>query len=440
MDSLRSIFLDDSGNGPVRAATVANSSDGIGGELTEDEPKWYGFGYEGLPAAEVGFALASPVLRMQEGFRKVTVTLTLSGVDATQLNKGVLAEAFDVTITGQEGWLGPYTVAPTLSSDGVLVFFFRMADTEKSVIDYDAAIHGKAYTAEAPVIQVLLKTSTSKIGYNNFKGVTLEKAKIAVDVSGMTSLNLESDAGTLDATKAFQPFGSEPAIGSRFMIGCEEALSKKLAQLTINVRWQGVPDEGFKTLYTGYANAPVSNWYFKANVVFQDSGGWDVSYDATLFRETDPPTETTFTFPPETTTLSELSFLLDNPTASWITTSATTTNKSVPTSSLSGYYTTFCIPTTGKGTQRRCSNLAKAPTRRSPFSMNHTRQQSRKSRFRTRPNPMKWISLRPRWRISLIPISSSFTSAVLGKCGEARLPAGPGWFSSGQKCSIAPGL
>lgn len=67
VDSLRSLFVDNSGGGIVRYATVANSADGKGGALKGDEPKWYGFGHENLPKAEVGFAIASPVLRMQEG-------------------------------------------------------------------------------------------------------------------------------------------------------------------------------------------------------------------------------------------------------------------------------------------------------------------------------------------------------------------------------------
>jgi len=71
----RSIYVDASGHGTIRSAPIANSSDGLGGELSEAEPKWYGFGHAGLPAADVGFAIASPVLLMQEGTRKVKLTL-----------------------------------------------------------------------------------------------------------------------------------------------------------------------------------------------------------------------------------------------------------------------------------------------------------------------------------------------------------------------------
>ena len=75
--SLRSIYVDPLLNGKVHVAPTANSSDGLGGELAEDAPGWKPFGHAGLPIADVGFALASPVLRMQEGQRTITVPLAL---------------------------------------------------------------------------------------------------------------------------------------------------------------------------------------------------------------------------------------------------------------------------------------------------------------------------------------------------------------------------
>jgi len=60
VESLRSVYLD--GAGTVRFAPIANSADGLGGKLPADEPKWKAFGHAGLPRAEVGFAIASPVL------------------------------------------------------------------------------------------------------------------------------------------------------------------------------------------------------------------------------------------------------------------------------------------------------------------------------------------------------------------------------------------
>src|SRR6185369_10328991 len=102
-------------------------------------------------------------------------------------------------------------------------------------------IHGYSYSAVAPVIQVLLKDTCSTIGYNELKRITLLKAAVSVDVSNITALVLENDGGALDPKKAFLPFGSQPTKGSRFMVGCNEALSKKLSEVKLAVKWKDAP-------------------------------------------------------------------------------------------------------------------------------------------------------------------------------------------------------
>ena len=276
VDSLRSIFLDNRGHGTVRYAPIANSLDGVGGELKGDEPGWYGFGHKGLPRAEFGFAIASPVLRMKEGKRKVAVTLTLNNVDSLMLNNTVLADAFEVFITGEKNWLGPYGITPALTNN-VLKFDFIVPESEKGVIDYSAEIHGYNYTARTPIIQVMLKGDKVDIGYNDFENVTVEKAKIEVDVSNITSLYLESDGGALDPKKPFMPFGPQPAVGSRFMVGYTEALSKKLSEVKITVNWKGSPSN-FSTHYANYKekeDSSIKNSYFTSAVSFKDGGSWE---------------------------------------------------------------------------------------------------------------------------------------------------------------------
>jgi hypothetical protein len=294
VDSLRSIFFDNVGHGTVRYAPIANSSDGLGGELAGNERKWSGFGYKELPPAEVGFAIASPVLRMKEGTRTVTVTLNLNNVEPTKLNNTSLAGAFEAFITGEKNWLGPYSLSPTLSADNELKFSFTIPEGEKAIIDYDATIHGYYYTAQAPIIQVLLKTGNFNIGYNDFRNVTLQKAAVTVDVSNITSLNLESDDGALNPKKAFMPFGSQPTKDSRFMVGSAEALSKKLSEVKIKVKWKDAPLD-FSTHYGGYG-VVVNNSYFTANVSFKDSGGWEKTSLEKLFEPRNELPEYTFTF------------------------------------------------------------------------------------------------------------------------------------------------
>ena len=58
-------------------------------------------------------------------------------------------------------------------------------------------------------------------------------------------------SGSLNPKKAFLPFGPPPVGGSRFVVGYPEALSKKLTELKIRVRWLGVPAD-FEAHYDGY--------------------------------------------------------------------------------------------------------------------------------------------------------------------------------------------
>lgn len=301
VDSLRSIFLDkldNNGHGAVRYAPIANSLDGVGGELKGDEPGWYGFGHEGLPRAEFGFAIASPVLRMKEGKRKVVVTLTLNNVDSLKLNNTALSGAFEVFITGEKNWLGPYGITPALTGN-VLKFDFIVPESEKGVIDYSAEIHGYNYTARTPIIQVMLKGDKVDIGYNDFENVTVEKAKIEVDVSNITSLYLESDGGALDPKKPFMPFGPQPAVGSRFMVGYTEALSKKLSEVKITVNWKGSPSD-FSTHYANYKekeDSSIKNSYFTSAVSFKDGGSWKSTNSAVqLFESGNASSAHNFTF------------------------------------------------------------------------------------------------------------------------------------------------
>ena len=167
--SLRSLQVDQQGRGTVRYAPIANSADGVGGKLAETTPQWSGFGHPQLPPAEVGFALAAPVLRMQEGQRQITVMLTLR--DRGGLSTPALKDAFDVFITSEQAWLGPYRVSPTLSSTNQLSFTVTLTTDDPPVVDHSRDVHGYAYSAQAPIVQVLLNPAAAHLGYLDFNGV-----------------------------------------------------------------------------------------------------------------------------------------------------------------------------------------------------------------------------------------------------------------------------
>ncbi len=270
--SLRSIALDRGARGRVRVAPIANSSDGVGGKLEGEAPSWPGFGGPGLNAATVGFALASPVLRMREGRRTVHLTLALGGPDLGAVGETALAAGLELFLTGEKGWLGPYGVRSATVRSGTLRLDMEVPEGDGAVVDYDAAVHGQAYAASAPVIQVLLRTAQDALGYLDLRDVTVRRARIAVQVANVTTLDLSSDAGALDPKKLFLPFTGEPAAGSTFTVRSAEVFSKKLSSVTLRLGWHGAP-VSFTTHYWGYLTAP-SESRMTATVTIEDGGSW----------------------------------------------------------------------------------------------------------------------------------------------------------------------
>jgi hypothetical protein len=271
VDSLRSVFVDGGGRGTVRFAPIAISSDGLGGELDGEEPKWRAFGHPDLPAAEVGFAVASPVLRLREGRRTIVLFLTVDGLDAAGLTGGAIGGAFQAYLTGEQAWLGPFGLDASVAGDR-LRFQLDLPDDQPAVVDCDAAIHGHGYATQAPVLQLLLKAD-AELGYNDVKNLTLLRAQIVVEAAGVTSLVLESDAGALDPKKAFLPFGPQPIAGARLLVGCAEALSKKLSEVKLTLAWQGAP-VSFTSHYNHYGVSGLSDGYFTVSASFRDGGSW----------------------------------------------------------------------------------------------------------------------------------------------------------------------
>lgn len=278
---LRSVFVT-SGN-VVHIAPVANSSDGLGGELKSDEPKWRPFGHEGLPKADIGFAIASPLLALKGGIRTVTVHLSLSYLGETDPDslKEVL---FSVYLTAEKGWIGPKQVSleQVPGTNGQFRFSFTLQKDEGAVAAYSADIHGSNFETSSPLMQVLLNMEKSDGGYTYSREVRVKSLRLTVEDSGIEDLTIENDLGSIAPGKSFMPFGPNPEKGSRFYIGHEEAFAKNLDGFSIGITWK-VPSGDLSSCYTNYTTK-VSNSYFKAKLTAPDGTTWN-SVD--LFDGTD---------------------------------------------------------------------------------------------------------------------------------------------------------
>lgn len=294
--SLKTVFLDKDPDGNVStvyAAPVANSSDGKGAPLKPEAPRWKMFGEpqgtipRTMTKAEIGFAIASPILQLSEGTRVVTITLTLkegflnnllsSDTDEGDIAAG-LSSSLDIYFSSANGWikpdnrdeagLGPYTlqqpkviVTTTTTTTAISPSPSPPPNTIRIVTELSSALPAVAaslvrgqFRTQWPVVKFIAKPGSNAYHYLRFFKVM--KYTIDVDVREVKKLILQNDQGLL--TSAMYPFTALPARGKNFYIGSQEVFSKKLDYLKLNIEWLDVPTNNFQDYYEEYLK-PDSN-------------------------------------------------------------------------------------------------------------------------------------------------------------------------------------
>lgn len=251
ISDLKSIYRSPQENGIIRFASQANSGDGVGGELDKTNPQWDAFGNLNLPAAQIGFAIASPVLLMKEGNRVITVKISFENETALP-DEDSTANALELYFSSYKEWIGPIVVTPEIISSQENATGLRFTCTidaaQPAVVNFDSAKLSGNFPGTSPVMQVKIVQPAFLpfIGNAKVKSVTVD-----VEVSGVTSLSVENDQSPLNAKKPFMPFGPQPVKGSSFYIGYEELLYKDLTGMSLTIGWLDAPSD-FSDHYVGY--------------------------------------------------------------------------------------------------------------------------------------------------------------------------------------------
>lgn len=254
-------------------APKADSADGLGAKPEPGAPQgWPPFTAAQRPAAPVGFAVASPLLRLAEGQRSITIQLRFAA--GLQPQHQGLASALEAYASGPKGWLGPLDVRGEWSGEQCTLKL-QLPASEAAVVDHDPAVHEQSFPAGLPVLQLLLKPGAA-LGYAALQALRLRSVQLVVQAEGLRQLVLENDDGALDPKKAFLPFGSQPAKGSRLFVGCDEALSKRVTQLQLHLRWQGAPNN-LGSWYAGYTRQSAVANGILATVSWAGAGGSGMS-------------------------------------------------------------------------------------------------------------------------------------------------------------------
>ncbi len=287
--ALHAIFSDPRLTDRLRVAFDAQSLDGLGEPLTDEQPIWKPFGFPELPALETGFAIASPILALHDGARRITVTITLRcTTDAPELPANDdLRSALIVELSGEEAWLGPFTLdsASVMSvgnSDVKIVLGIRIGAEEDPISFYDISKLEGGFDTVSPILKLSLDESADVRISRLFSRSTLRTIKIDVSVSGAKEFDLENDLGRLNPDKPFLPFGPQPVTGSSFYVISEELLSKKVTSFKLRLKWQDAPID-FAKRYSSYGKPVTNNHDFKASMSLVKRGQEERSVTVELF-------------------------------------------------------------------------------------------------------------------------------------------------------------
>lgn len=227
---------------------------------------WYTFGRRQLDLdpsqrfmteAPLGFALASPVLLLAEGERKVSILARLRPPASGHLPAAQgIGYALEVALTGAKGWLAPDRFQANLLfvNDGdiqrpALSMTLTLSPAAAAIVPFDSALHGAGPVSDRPVLRCLIKGETGI--YEVLDGLVVETVELEVTVKGVRNLVVQNADGPLNANQPMPLFGSQPQIGAPFYIGSAEVFGKKLSSLDLHLEWKSPPAD-FYDHYSAY--------------------------------------------------------------------------------------------------------------------------------------------------------------------------------------------
>jgi hypothetical protein len=271
--SLKTIFIDPAlVTGGVFDAPVANSKNGLGEALDPNHPQWYAFGQlqselganMTMQRSQIGWAIASPLLRLTAGKRVITFRLFFqANSDLSSVPTDILVNCLQVQLSGEKQWIQcPNLDSQNSTADNYIKFQYSNNPESRrieikitlepdvdSVVDYNSTQLSGDFNTHYPVAQFHIKTDAPRNVYMVLRQVQIERITMETTVEKLPDLVLQSDIGVLDPTKPFQPFTPRPEVGSTFYIGSRELFSKPLSSISFDIQWQGLPTTSFVEHY-----------------------------------------------------------------------------------------------------------------------------------------------------------------------------------------------
>ncbi|HHG84050.1 MAG TPA: hypothetical protein ENJ82_04810, partial [Bacteroidetes bacterium] len=231
--------------------------------------------------AELGFGLASPLFRMEEGNRHIHLEINSRDLSIPLMDP----EVFHYLVSTEEGWFSiprdQITLSKVISNQGgnslkIVNLKLELTGLDPALRNYNQEIHGGDYRTAYPVLKLVFNPDASKYGYAAWQNFSFERIGIATKASGLRSLTLQNDRSLIDPTKPFRPFGPVPSPGDHFYIGHPEIFRHKLSDLKVQLTWKDLPTGDLGAHYAKYTagTAPLQNQDFTVQVDFLDEKNW----------------------------------------------------------------------------------------------------------------------------------------------------------------------
>jgi hypothetical protein len=278
--------------GRVYASEKADSADGLGAPLNPDLPQWPLFGDpEQMQAAQVGFALASPLLLLKEGERIIFLSILFKTEIDPTVDKSDF-QSFSAFASGPDEWIPLQLSVQGLTVNRVDLLLTLKPD-QPPVVGYNPKALPGQIPSSYPVIKLLL--DTTQYYYNKLRNLQVEQIKMHVEVtasesvSGIKDLLLINDQGPVPPGGLMFPFGVAPSSGNSFYIGSGEVFSKPLSKLSLVLNWANLPEDTFEGYYDAYPQKYKNIDNYEVSLQVLVKGKWTNSSTHPLFKNTAPP-------------------------------------------------------------------------------------------------------------------------------------------------------
>jgi hypothetical protein len=228
--------------------------------------------------SEIGLAVASPILLLQEGIRECELILNFDLKSMSTLLTFLerytetqeltfdrafymlFYRAFNISLSSSSGWyhVTDFKLVPPTSVIDSFKISFTLPMGAPAIIPMSADFFEKTeivlYDSEWPVLKMCLTNAKSMFMYSYLKDLIISECNIRVSVQGIKNLEVYNDMGKLDTSNPFYPFGSTPVLGSNVLIGNDEIYKKNIKEISIELGWYNLPRTkgGFKTYYQEY--------------------------------------------------------------------------------------------------------------------------------------------------------------------------------------------